>query len=425
MATTSSVVDEVVKRNDSISHYPLLTVCTRIELDKNEYRMVSGRVIIDEYKLQLEPGQFVFQGEALVICAPDELTTKFSPIMGYVTFICLGLSMVCLVFHLLVTLIAPELQNLSGKNLFSFALALLGSYGCFLANMLAVDLEYELCFVLALAMYYFYLAVFCWMLNIAVNVAKTLRLATTQLRLSTGAQWGRFAANCVVGWVLPAILVTGVAIIDRLNIPEIPFEFKPGFGSSQIGLCWFSSRTALLIYFVAPFSLIMLMNILCFASSSCLVWESSRSTAKISATGPRISFFLYLRLALLMGLTWLAGLVAGVIDLEPVWYVFLVLNTLQGLFILLFFTCSKKVVNSVKERMSSPSSSQHASDTDSSLWKWRLHDQGGGGHGGGGGSSGGDSSGDSSVSTGSSTGLAKHRSAYEQYHKYDQRFYSP
>ena len=30
------------------------------------------------------------------------------------------------VFHLLVTLVAPELQNLSGKNLFSFALALLG-----------------------------------------------------------------------------------------------------------------------------------------------------------------------------------------------------------------------------------------------------------------------------------------------------------
>ena len=28
-------------------------------------------------------------------------------------------------------------------------------------------------------------------------------------------------------------------------------------------------------------------------------------------------------------MTWLAGLVAGVLDLEPVWYVFLVLNTLQ------------------------------------------------------------------------------------------------
>ena len=45
--------------------------------------------------------------------------------------------------------------------------------------------------------------------------------------------------------------------------------------------------------------------------------------------GPKISFQLYLRLALLMGLTWISGVVAGGLDLEPVWYVFLVLNTLQ------------------------------------------------------------------------------------------------
>ena len=97
-----------------------------------------------------------------------------------------------------------------------------------------------------------------------------------------------------------------------------------------------------------------------------MVWESARSTAKITATGtrnvkhaiffsdycsslfklisvtqeilfnvslgPRISFFLYLRLALLMGMTWVSGLVAGIVDLEPVWYVFLVLNTLQVIY---------------------------------------------------------------------------------------------
>ena len=49
----------------------------------------------------------------------------------------------------------------------------------------------------------------------------------------------------------------------------------------------------------------------------------------LSCVGPKISFQLYLRLALLMGLTWISGVVAGGLDLEPVWYVFLVLNTLQ------------------------------------------------------------------------------------------------
>ena len=44
-----------------------------------------------------------------------------------------------------------------------------------------------------------------------------------------------------------------------------------------------------------------------------------------------------------MGLTWITGLAAGFVDLEPVWYVFVGLNTLQGLFIFVAFTCNKKV----------------------------------------------------------------------------------
>jgi len=388
--------------------YSLLSECTRILLNKGEYRFISGgRLVVPEYSLTLDHGQFIRQGEEVVVCAPAGLTPgaqdKFSPVMGYVTFTCLGLSMVCLVFHLLVTLVAPELQNLSGKNLFSFALALLGAYSCFLANMLSGPLDSTECFVLAVLMYYFYLAVFFWMLNIAANVARTLRLATTQLRLSSGSQWGKYVLNSVVGWLVPAVLVVTAALIDTLEIQEIPDNFKPGFGKSQIGLCWFSSRTALLVYFVGPFAVIMLMNVVFFTSSSCIVYQSSKSTAKITATGPRISYHLYLRLALLMGLTWLAGLVAGVLDLEPVWYVFLVLNTLQGLFILLFFTCSKKVVNSVKERLSSD-------DVNSASSPWRTRDA--------------VDSQDSNLSSSSLAGGKVHKSSYEQYHHYDQRYYT-
>ena len=50
------------------------------------------------------------------------------------------------------------------------------------------------------------------------------------------------------------------------------------------------------------------------------------------------------RLAVIMGLTWITGLAAGFVDLEPVWYVFVGLNTLQGLFIFVAFTCNKKVL---------------------------------------------------------------------------------
>ena len=52
-----------------------------------------------------------------------------------------------------------------------------------------------------------------------------------------------------------------------------------------------------------------------------------------------------------MGLTWITGLVAGFVDLQPMWYVFVALNTLQGLVIFLAFTCTRKVWVGVKETL--------------------------------------------------------------------------
>jgi len=344
--------------------------------------------------------------------------------MGYVTTACLGLSIICLAFHLIITCIAPQLQNLSGKNLFSLSLALFGAYTCFLANMFAREIPVS-CTVLAVLMYYFFLAAFFWMLNIAVNVARTLKQATRDLRLTSGPQWCKFLFYSLVGWLLPALIVSSTIVIDHMDTEEIPEMYKPGFGGSNIGLCWFKSRTALFLYFVIPFFFIMMLNIFFFISSALLVWSTSRSSAKITTAGPKANFFLYLRLSVLMGLSWTAGLVAGWLDIEEVWYIFLVLNTLQGLFILVFFTCTKKIVTSVKERLCG------GSQEDTNYIWMRSSKKLKGGQ---------DSkdsqdsnlSGRSSFLTGSGASLTGSgarpfkysATSYDQYHKYDQRFYS-
>ena len=49
-----------------------------------------------------------------------------------------------------------------------------------------------------------------------------------------------------------------------------------------------------------------------------------------------------------MGLTWITGLVAGFVNLTPMWYAFVAFNTLQGLVIFLAFTCTRKVWVGVK-----------------------------------------------------------------------------
>jgi len=347
---------------------PELLSCHQLLLLPSEFtRLANGSIYMPVYGRSLPPGHYrPGARQGVYICAPafTRGQAKFSPIMGYVTFACLGVSLVCLLLHLLISLLAPELHNLSGKNLSSLSLALVGAYSSFLANMFVRELSAAHCFLLAVAMYYFYLSAFFWMLNIAVDVARTLKQATTELRLTSGAQWCRFAMYSLVGWGGPGLLATAAVLLDTLTLPWLPRDYTPRFGGSSIGICWLESRTALLLYFVAPSAVLLALNLALFLYSACLVWETTRSSAKITTSGPKTSFQLYLRLAVLMGVTWVAGLLAGGIDVETVWYVFLVLNTLQGLFILVFFTCSKKVVSSVRERLCG------SGEGEAPPWKW-------------------------------------------------------
>jgi hypothetical protein len=79
--------------------------------------------------------------------------------------------------------LSPDLQNLSGKNLFSLTVALLGSYICFVAAMFRGRnddddaKEDPGCFGLAVVMYFFFMSSFFWMLVIAFDVCRTLRVS--------------------------------------------------------------------------------------------------------------------------------------------------------------------------------------------------------------------------------------------------------
>ena len=408
-----------------------LKTCNKIEVPAEEFELQENFAIyVSSYNRTYHAQEFwLDEGGTAVVCQPTfdvvEFEPKFSPIMGYVTCACLGVSLVCLVVHVTVSIIAPELHNLSGKNLLSLSLALIGFYSTFMLNMFIVEISPVSCLILAVAMYYFILAAFSWMFIIGFDVARTVKLASTQLRLSTGAQWGKFLVFCFAGWVMPACIVATATVIDVMKFDEIPEKMRPGFGEigkgkSDVGLCWFSQKFSLIIFFFVPFAVIMFLNLVFFLMSAYFVWETTKSSAKITTSGPKSNFYLYARLSTLMGLTWITGVLAAVLDVEFVWYIFLVLNTLQGLFILVFFSCSKKVMSSVKERLF-PDSQEDTLST----WQWTggpkykdpldMRD-----------------SQDSTLSGRSSSYLTHSNSrpfkysatSYDQYHKYDQRYYN-
>lgn len=65
-----------------------------------------------------------------------------------------------------------------------------------------------------------------------------------------------------------------------------------------------------------------------------------------------------------MGLSWILGIVAGYVDEPYLWIAFIVINTLQGLFIFVAFTCSTKVRKVIRTKLCCSSTIPAAS------WTW-------------------------------------------------------
>ena len=69
----------------------------------------------------------------------------------------------------------------------------------------------------------------------------------------------------------------------------------------------------------------------------------------------RVGFLLYIKLSTLMGLTWAFGLVASILDMPSLWYPFIILNSLQGIFIFVFFDLKWKVYYTAYEKLTGKS----------------------------------------------------------------------
>ncbi|KAG8179558.1 hypothetical protein JTE90_016128 [Oedothorax gibbosus] len=325
--------------------------CGHILIHPHEFRLLNNsHVYIHIYKRDYGPRDYYLTTNGVYVCLPafdemkrnrsDESHTldKFPPEFTYVTYAGLAISIISLLSHLVVFCLVSSARNLPGCCLASLSASLLMAYVCFLAVAL-MDTTKQSCADLGMCVYYFFLTSFFWMNIIAFDVWRSFRSVMRELRISSHrVPWRRFLLYSLYAWAVPALLVATVKTLDSSST-VVPWDLKPRFGTE--GMCWFGSRKALLVFFAVPLVLVMVLNAAFFLDVTCVI---SRATIKTSHEATlRKRFFMFMRLALIMGLTWIIGLVAGYADHVSLWYGFIVLNTLQGLFIFVVFSCSSKV----------------------------------------------------------------------------------
>ncbi|CAH1404570.1 unnamed protein product [Nezara viridula] len=321
--------------------------CKKFVLQQDDYLVDDNFVYVSKYRKRFREGEFnIYEDGRLEICADKigiMLVEKFDPYMGYITFAGLGVSIIFLLLHLAAFCLVPDLRNLSGKNMASLCVALLIAYTSFVAGRF---FKGNVCLVIAVLTFYSFLASFTWMLTMSFDVWRTLRLATSELRVCSGKQWRKFIAYSLWSWLVPVFIVL-MALWAELS-PGIGADWRPGFAATNS--CWFGRSKPLLIFFAVPLAIVMLLNIVFFASSAHMIYSSTSTTRFTASASTQRDFRMYLRLAVVMGLTWTTGLIAGTLDFDLLWYLFILLNTLQGLFIFLAFTCNDKVIRHLAAR---------------------------------------------------------------------------
>ncbi|KAF8777011.1 G-protein coupled receptor Mth2-like [Argiope bruennichi] len=344
----------------------ILRHCTRWVYDLDEFKVLgNGSVILlSNYPQILEPGTYEFYKGKLLRCTSDDdydenstfidlnpihVTSDDESVSVTISKVGSSISIVALTAHLITFCLVPSLRNLPGCNLASLSLAFWIAYSCVIIGQIPEVLGL-FCIIIGIIQQNCFLVAFFCMNVMAFDVWRTLRMATSKLTVSSeNKKKTLFLIYTIYSWGVPLIITITAVILD--NVKGVPSWIKPGIGEKKT--CWMTNNKAKIIFFSIPAFTLFMVNAIFFVLSAFIIKNNTmKNVSDQQNQTARLNFILYVRLGLMMGVTWLFGVLASITNSTVLWYISDFLNPLQGLFIFLLFTCSRKVFKYVKQRIS-------------------------------------------------------------------------
>lgn len=297
----------------------------------------------------------------------QESDFQSSPTQDVVSTVCLTISVVSLYLHWIIDLLTVPIKsrNLPSKNLLSLSAALLLGQLLFLTAVKTFAVAADgagssvVCRLVAALSHWSYLAAFFWMNVMGYDISRAFSGNGGIVHRSSGRQGQRtFWRYSAYAWGAPALIVAAGLATDALRPASWP---APAYAAPG-RVCWFGRRRGLAVFFVGPVAVLLAANALLFGRSVRSISQqrkygrlASQSKNHNKKTADQkiheARFVCYLKLALIMGLGWMFGFVAALAGVPFLWYPFLVLNGLQGLYILLAFDAKRSTASLLWQRL--------------------------------------------------------------------------
>ncbi|XP_023217774.1 G-protein coupled receptor Mth2-like [Centruroides sculpturatus] len=250
------------------------------------------------------------------------------------------LSVVCLIITIIVYILVSESKTLHGKILISLSACLGTMYSLlFLAVYLQPYLTITLCVTMGTVTYIMFIATFYWLNVMTYDLWKTVSSTTASTNSRHSKKYLRYSAYA---WTSTIITCIPMIIVQNTNL--VPEKYHPGIGEVS---CWFKGYTAPLIYMSIPIGIILFSNIVMFILTTKTLVQIDNMTQKFQLRQNKIQFKLYLKLFLIMGLSWMTDFIPSMFDNCHIYLITDTFNALHGLFLFLIFICKKKILKPI------------------------------------------------------------------------------
>nr|XP_028581128.1 adhesion G-protein coupled receptor F3-like isoform X1 [Podarcis muralis] len=283
---------------------------------------------------------------------PDSFALTFLGTFGVCASILALIATLAIYYLVWTSVVKNKVAYFRYTTLVNIALSLLmGSFWFLGASRLASDPESKLCVAAAFFTHFCYLAMFFWMLVQALMLFHQLVFVFHQLSTRSA-----LPAMVSLGYLCPfAIAVATVA------------TFLPRGGYLHQAVCWLSSRSKAIYAFSVPVLAVVSANALILFV---VLLKLMRPSVSEGPQGEEWKALVSIFKALLIltpafGLTWGLGVITMTSEASQfTHYMFTILNSLQGVFILIFgCLMDKKVRGALCKRLCKSPAAQTKSET--------------------------------------------------------------
>ena len=313
-----------------LEHSPPVAIniktCPMIELNFSDFSIDNKKqMLVPVYNKTLAKGEYFLNSTHAFICAPSELfkpIIKFNDIQGYLTVVGNIISITCLVMMLVVYCSYTILRNTPGISLMCLACALILAQALFSIGIHGNDCQ-EFCYVVSVGVHFGFLAYFFWMNIVAFDIWNTFRSNLRETSSSVRIKYKRFALYALYAWGTPALIIILSVILDQITANNV----RPDYA---VSLCFLNNRRGLFVLLAIPLVLVLILDIIFFVWTATNIHRVSRSSKLARPNHTETTqLFLFIKLAFVMGLTWIMGFIAAATQVEALWYIFILLNSFQ------------------------------------------------------------------------------------------------